>query len=63
MTPYSLLLQLEEAQGGVDVQARAQLDKLRQQTAALSNLESQTQQANSTASTVDELVLAGQLDK
>lgn len=57
------MLQLEEAQGGVDVQARAQLEKLRQQTAALSSIETQTQQATTTASTVDELVLAGQLDK
>ena len=56
-------LQLEEAQGGVDEQARAQLDKLRQQTAVLSNLESQTQQAASTTQTMDEVALAGQLDK
>lgn len=57
------LLQLEEAQGGVDEQARAQLDKLRHQTATLSQLESQTQQAPSTAQTLDEVALAGQLDK
>lgn len=58
-----LLLQLEEAQGGADEQARAQLDKLRQQTASLSSIQTQTQRAASTAPAVDELVLAGQLDK
>ena len=56
-------LQLEEAQGGVDVQARAQLDKLRQQTAALNTLEAQAQQTASAPQAVDELALAGQLDK
>lgn len=57
-------MQLEEAQGGQDAQARAQLEKLRQQTAALSRVEGQTQQLNSSANpAVDELAIAGQLDK
>lgn len=57
-------LQLEEAQGGADYQARAQLDKLRQQTAVLSRVEGQEQQqATSKVTAVDELAIAGQLDK
>lgn len=63
MTSYSAV-QLEEAQGGQDPQARAQLDKLRQQTAALSRLEGQAQQLNrSSTQAVDELAIAGQIDK
>lgn len=62
MTSYSAV-QLEEAQGGQDPQARAQLDKLRQQTAALSRLEGQAQQLNrSSTQAVDELAIAGQID-
>lgn len=57
------LRELEEAQGGADYQARAQLDKLRQQTAVLSRVEGQAQQqATSKPTAVDELAIAGQLD-
>lgn len=57
------LRELEEAQGGADYQARAQLDKLRQQTAVLSRVEGQEQQqATSKVTAVDELAIAGQLD-
>ncbi|KAL0021751.1 hypothetical protein WJX79_002087 [Trebouxia sp. C0005] len=58
------LRELEEAQGGQDPQARAQLDKLRQQTAALSRMEGQAQQLNPSAhAAVDEMAIAGQIDK
>ncbi|DBA81348.1 TPA: hypothetical protein ACH3X2_006951 [Trebouxia sp. C0005] len=57
------LRELEEAQGGQDPQARAQLDKLRQQTAALSRMEGQAQQLNPSAhAAVDEMAIAGQID-
>lgn len=57
------LRELEEAQGGQDPQARAQLDKLRQQTAALSRVEGQAQQLNPAShAAVDELAIAGQID-
>ncbi|KAL3134141.1 hypothetical protein ABBQ32_008560 [Trebouxia sp. C0010 RCD-2024] len=57
------LRQLEQAQGCVDPQARAQLDRLRQQTAALSKAGGQQQQQDLTSpQPVDELAIAGQLD-
>ena len=58
------VLQLEEAQGSEDPQARAQLDKLRQQTASLSRAGSQAQnQKTAPAQEVDELAIARQLDR
>ncbi|KAL0039611.1 hypothetical protein WJX77_003394 [Trebouxia sp. C0004] len=57
------LRELEEAQGGQDPQARAQLEKLRQQTAALSRVEGQAQQLKpSSHASVDESAIAGQID-
>ena len=57
-------LQLEQAQGCVDLQARAQLDRLRQQTAALSDADRQSQhQMLAPSQAIDELAIAGQLDK
>lgn len=57
-------MQLEQAQGCVDLQARAQLDRLRQQTASLSKAELGSQaQAAATSEPIDELAIAGQLDK
>lgn len=57
-------MQLEQAQGCVDPQARAQLDRLRQQTAALSKAGGQQQQQDLTSpQPVDELAIAGQLDR
>ena len=57
-------MQLEQAQGCVDPQARAQLDRLRQTTAALSRAEGQMQEdAPATAQAADELAIAGQIDK
>lgn len=57
-------VQLEQAQGCVDPQARAQLDRLRQQTAAFSRADSQAQQQELTSpQALDELAIAGQLDK
>ncbi|KAL3143678.1 hypothetical protein ABBQ38_002473 [Trebouxia sp. C0009 RCD-2024] len=56
-------MQLEQAQGCVDPQARAQLDRLRQQTAALSQAGGQPQQQDlRSPQAVDELAIAGQLD-
>lgn len=60
----AMTLQLEQAQGDVDLQARAQLDRLRQQTAALADADKQAQrQALAPPKTVDELAIAGQLDR
>lgn len=56
-------MQLEQAQGGVDLQARAQLDRLRQQTAALADADKAQHQALAPPKAVDELAIAGQLDK
>lgn len=57
-------MQLEQAQGCVDPQARAQLDRLRQQTAALSQAGGQPQQQDlRSPQAVDELAIAGQLDR
>ena len=57
-------MQLEQAQGCVDLQARAQLDRLRQQTAALSEADRQAQhQVLAPPQAIDELAIAGQLDK
>ena len=57
-------MQLEQAQGCVDLQARAQLDRLRHQTAALLDADRQTQhQVLAPPQAIDELAIAGQLDK
>lgn len=57
------LRELEEAQGSEDPQARAQLDKLRQQTASLSQAGCQAQHQKAAApQELDELAIARQLD-
>ena len=61
---FSSVLQLEAAQGHEDPEARAQLDKLKLQTASLAQAEGQARsQQSPPTQAVDEIALARQLDQ